>query len=163
MNTNVAQIKRYTRSRKSTDGTSPLSRGGGCGSFTSAISTLLGPYDPMVPDAEVLRIMVEVFEALELDDIYIKIKPQTDSGWHLRRCGRSGRKSSRLVSSAVDKLDKAPWDAVRKEMVEDNGLSEEVADRIGKICESQRRLARYAGLASGRMRRWLGIRWCRRG
>ncbi|KAF5618485.1 histidine-tRNA ligase mitochondrial [Fusarium tjaetaba] len=38
----------------------------------------------------------------------------------------------RPVSSAVDKLDKAPWDEVKKEMVDEKGLAEEVADRIGE-------------------------------
>lgn len=37
----------------------------------------------------------------------------------------------RSISSAVDKLDKATWDEVKREMVEDKGLSDEVANRIG--------------------------------
>lgn len=36
----------------------------------------------------------------------------------------------RATSSAVDKLDKAPWDEVRRELLE-KGLSEEVGDRVG--------------------------------
>lgn len=36
----------------------------------------------------------------------------------------------RQISSAVDKLDKMPWQDVRKEMVEEKGLDGEVADRI---------------------------------
>lgn len=31
----------------------------------------------------------------------------------------------------VDKLDKEPWEAVKREMTEEKGLSPEVADRIG--------------------------------
>ena len=37
----------------------------------------------------------------------------------------------RPISSAVDKLDKMPWEDVRKEMIEEKGLAEEVADKIG--------------------------------
>lgn len=37
----------------------------------------------------------------------------------------------RPISSAVDKLDKMPWDDVRKEMVDEKGLMPEVADKIG--------------------------------
>ncbi len=37
----------------------------------------------------------------------------------------------RCISSAVDKLDKAPWAEVKKEMME-KGLSDDVADRIGE-------------------------------
>jgi len=39
----------------------------------------------------------------------------------------------RTICSAVDKLDKSPWDEVRREMVDEKGLSEEVADRIGEF------------------------------
>jgi histidyl-tRNA synthetase len=35
--------------------------------------------------------------------------------------------------SAIDKLDKEPWDAVRAEMVEDKGLPGDVADTIGQF------------------------------
>ena len=37
----------------------------------------------------------------------------------------------RPICSAVDKLDKSPWEEVRKEMVDEKGLDEEVADKIG--------------------------------
>ncbi len=37
----------------------------------------------------------------------------------------------RSLSSAVDKLDKAPWAEMKKEMME-KGLSNEVADKIGE-------------------------------
>ena len=34
------------------------------------------------------------------------------------------------ICSAIDKLDKEPWDRVRQEMINDKGLPEVVADRI---------------------------------
>ncbi|EHL03611.1 putative Histidyl-tRNA synthetase [Glarea lozoyensis 74030] len=37
-----------------------------------------------------------------------------------------------LADQAVDKLDKLPWAEVRKEMTEEKGLAEEVADKIGE-------------------------------
>lgn len=36
------------------------------------------------------------------------------------------------ISLRSDKLDKMPWAEVKKEMVEEKGLSEEVADKIGE-------------------------------
>lgn len=36
----------------------------------------------------------------------------------------------RPISSAVDKLDKSPWEEVRKEMIEVKNLDPKVADRI---------------------------------
>ncbi|KAI1754137.1 hypothetical protein F4782DRAFT_545043 [Xylaria castorea] len=38
----------------------------------------------------------------------------------------------RAIRSAVDKLDKATWEDVEKEMAEEKGLTEETADHIGK-------------------------------
>ena len=38
----------------------------------------------------------------------------------------------RPICSAIDKLDKEPWEEVRREMIEDKGLPAEVADRIGE-------------------------------
>lgn len=40
---------------------------------------------------------------------------------------------SRPICSAIDKLDKAPWEEVRQEMVVEKGLPESVADRIGEF------------------------------
>jgi len=41
----------------------------------------------------------------------------------------------RSICSAVDKLDKSPWEEVRKEMVEEKGLAAEVADKIGEYVQ----------------------------
>ena len=38
----------------------------------------------------------------------------------------------RAICSAIDKLDKAPWEDVRDEMVDEKGLPEDEADRIGQ-------------------------------
>ena len=39
----------------------------------------------------------------------------------------------RAICSAVDKLDKTPWSEVRSEMINEKGLAEDVADRIGEF------------------------------
>jgi hypothetical protein len=39
----------------------------------------------------------------------------------------------RAICSAIDKLDKEPWEAVRCEMVEEKGLPADVADTIGQF------------------------------
>ena len=35
----------------------------------------------------------------------------------------------------MDKLDKEPWEVVKREMTDDKGLKEEVADRIGTFVQ----------------------------
>jgi histidyl-tRNA synthetase len=39
------------------------------------------------------------------------------------------------LSSAIDKLDKEPWEAVRAEMTEEKGLPMAVADKIGEFVQ----------------------------
>ncbi|CAM6128994.1 unnamed protein product [Calypogeia fissa] len=43
----------------------------------------------------------------------------------------------RSICSAIDKLDKLPWDQVKKEMVEEKGLQQEVADKIGGLVQKR--------------------------
>jgi histidyl-tRNA synthetase len=67
---------------------------------------IAGTYDPMIPDAEILRIIVEVFEALGLDeDITIKVNHRKILDGLFTASGVPADKI-RTISSAVDKLDK---------------------------------------------------------
>lgn len=91
---------------------------------------IAGVYDPMIPDAETLCVIVEVFEALDLD-ITIKLNHRKILDGLFAVAGVPADKI-RSISSAVDKLDKMAWPDVKKEMVEEKGLGEDVADRIGQ-------------------------------
>jgi histidyl-tRNA synthetase len=89
-----------------------------------------GASDPMLADAEILKIVVEVFEKLEWKNRYvIKINDRRILDGMFEVCGVPEDKI-RSISSAVDKLDKAPWEEVRQEMVEIKGLAPEIADKI---------------------------------
>ncbi|KAK2589959.1 Cytoplasmic and mitochondrial histidine tRNA synthetase [Conoideocrella luteorostrata] len=90
---------------------------------------IAGVYDPMVPDAEILCVIVDVFEALGLG-ITIKINHRRILDGLFAVAGVPADKM-RSISSAVDKLDKMPWEDVKKEMLE-KGLSDETADQIGE-------------------------------
>ncbi|KAJ8015641.1 hypothetical protein DPEC_G00028220 [Dallia pectoralis] len=74
---------------------------------------IAGQYDPMIPDAECLKIVHEILSELELGDFRIK------------------------VNDRLDKLDKMSWEDVRSEMVKEKGLSEEAADQIGQYVSMQ--------------------------
>lgn len=85
----------------------------------------------MVPDSEILRIVVEVFEALDLKkEITIKLNHRKILDGLFAVAGVPADKT-RAISSAVDKLDKMSWEEVKKEMLE-KGLEEKVADIIGE-------------------------------
>lgn len=91
---------------------------------------IAGVYDPMLPDAEILLIVVETLDALGLEGFTIKLNHRKILDGIFDVCGVPSDKT-RAISSAVDKLDKSPWEEVRREMTEDKGLDGGVADKIG--------------------------------
>ena len=91
---------------------------------------IAGTYDAMVPDAECLCVVTEALDALGIEGFTIKVNHRKILDAIFAICGVPEDKI-RTISSAVDKLDKSPWDEVRREMVEDKGLDGAVADKIG--------------------------------
>lgn len=92
---------------------------------------IAGQYDPMVPDAEVLAILCESLSKLDIGDFTVKINHRKILDGVFALCGVPEDKT-RAISSAVDKLDKAPWAEVKREMVDEKGLDPVVADKIGE-------------------------------
>jgi histidyl-tRNA synthetase len=131
MNRDVQQIKRY-HIAKVYRRDQPAMTKGRMREFYQCDIDIAGVYDPMLPDAEVLRITTEVFEGLGWQGRYtIKLNHRKVLDGIFEVCGVPAEKI-RTISSAVDKLDKLPWAEVRKEMTEEKGLAEEVADKIGE-------------------------------
>ena len=94
-----------------------------------------GTYDPMLPDAEILRVTCEIFEDLGWKGNYtIKVNHRKLLDGIFEVCGVPKEKI-RTISSAVDKLDKLPWAEVRTEMTEEKGLDAAVADKIGEYVQ----------------------------
>lgn len=91
---------------------------------------IAGQYDPMLPDSECLRIIYEALKSLELGPFTIKVNHRCLLDGIFAACGVPSEKF-RTICSAVDKLDKSPWEEVRKEMVEEKGLEGAIADKIG--------------------------------
>ncbi|KAJ4009027.1 Cytoplasmic and mitochondrial histidine tRNA synthetase [Fusarium irregulare] len=131
MNKQIQNIKRY-HIAKVYRRDQPAMTKGRMREFYQCDFDIAGTYDPMLPDAEVIRIVTEVFEGLGWNDGYtIKLNHRKILDGIFQVCGVPEDKI-RTISSAVDKLDKLPWADVRKEMTEDKGLDGEVADRIGE-------------------------------
>lgn len=89
-----------------------------------------GNYDMMVPDAEILTVLCEGLTGLGITDFKVKLNHRKILDGIFQACGVK-EEDVRKVSSAVDKLDKLPWAAVKKEMCVDKNQPEEVADKIG--------------------------------
>ncbi|CCE79543.1 Piso0_001615 [Millerozyma farinosa CBS 7064] len=96
---------------------------------------IAGSYDSMVPDAEILSLLCEGLDGLGIQDFKIKINHRKILDGIFQAAGVKDE-DVRKISSAVDKLDKSPWEAVKKEIVVEKGQSEEVADRIGEVVKN---------------------------
>uniref|UniRef100_A0A7S2LH49 Histidine--tRNA ligase, cytoplasmic n=2 Tax=Skeletonema marinoi TaxID=267567 RepID=A0A7S2LH49_9STRA len=93
---------------------------------------IAGVYGRMVPDSECLAVACEILDSLPIGDFGIKLNHRRLLDAILDLCGVPADKF-RTICSAVDKLDKEPWSEVRREMVEEKGLSGDVADKIGEF------------------------------
>jgi histidyl-tRNA synthetase len=85
----------------------------------------------MVPDAEILSLLCTILTKLDVGEFTIKLNNRKILDGIFEVCGVPADKI-RTISSAVDKLDKAPWAEVKKEMTEEKGLDPAVADKIGE-------------------------------
>ncbi|XP_032928816.1 histidine--tRNA ligase, cytoplasmic-like isoform X1 [Catharus ustulatus] len=95
---------------------------------------IAGQFDPMIPDAECLKIVHEILSDLQLGDFVIKVNDRRILNGVFVVCGVPESKFIPACST-VDKLDKMPWEEVRSEMVGEKGLSPEAADRIGEYVQ----------------------------
>ncbi|XP_057645176.1 histidine--tRNA ligase, mitochondrial [Chionomys nivalis] len=95
---------------------------------------IAGQFDPMIPDAECLKVMCEILSGLQLGDFLIKVNDRRVVDGMFAVCGVPESKF-RTICSSMDKLDKMSWEDVRHEMVVKKGLAPEVADRIGEYAQ----------------------------
>ncbi|RMZ79475.1 hypothetical protein DV738_g3339, partial [Chaetothyriales sp. CBS 135597] len=129
MNPNIKAYKRFAISKVYRRDQPAISKGR-MREFYQCDIDFAGPSDPMIADSEVISIIVEVFNALEWKGRYtIKLNDRRILDGMFEVCGVPADKI-RSISSAVDKLDKLPWEEVRQEMVETKGLDPAVADKI---------------------------------
>lgn len=129
MNPTIQSIKRY-HIAKVYRRDQPAMTKGRMREFYQCDFDIAGTYDHMLPDAEILRIVCEVFQGLGWEGQYtIKLNHRKILDGIFEACGVPKEKI-RTISSAVDKLDKLQWEEVRKEMTDEKGLDGEIADKI---------------------------------
>ncbi|KAI3384018.1 hypothetical protein SNEBB_002634 [Seison nebaliae] len=93
---------------------------------------IAGLSDRMLADSECLRIVHEILTELQLTEFEIKVNHRLILDGMLEICGVSEEKF-RTICSSIDKLDKEDWSTVKKEIMEEKGLTEDVANRIGEF------------------------------
>ena len=86
----------------------------------------------MLPDAEVFKVIHEILSAVDVGKFVIKCNHRSILDGIFEISGVPEDKF-RSICSAVDKLDKQPWSIVRTEMIDEKGLSEAAADKIGEF------------------------------
>ncbi|KAF8545445.1 hypothetical protein BDD12DRAFT_914949 [Trichophaea hybrida] len=135
MNPQIQHIKRYHIAKVYRRDQPAMSKGR-MREFYQCDFDIAGSYDSMLPDAEVLRIAMEILDSLNIGKYTIKTNHRKILDGLFEVCGVPTEKI-RQISSAVDKLDKLPWEDVRKEMTEEKGLAPEVADKIGQYVQKK--------------------------
>jgi histidyl-tRNA synthetase len=125
----VGNIKRYHIARVYRRDNPAMARGR-FREFYQCDFDIAGTYPSMMADSEVLKVMTEILGSLDIGSFAIKINHRGLLDAALEVSGVPASKF-RTICSAVDKLDKETWEEVRREMVEDKGLTPEAADRVG--------------------------------
>ncbi|KFB46692.1 hypothetical protein ZHAS_00014687 [Anopheles sinensis] len=126
---NVRQMKRY-HIAKVYRRDNPQVTHGRYREFYQCDFDIAGTYDPMLPDAECIKVVAEILTELDVGDFTVKLNHRRLLDGVFEVCGVPKDKF-RTVCSSVDKLDKMPWDTVRREMIEEKGLDERTVDQIG--------------------------------
>jgi len=104
MNPQITSIKRY-HIAKVYRRDQPAMAKGRMREFYQCDFDIAGVYDPMLPDAEILRIAMEILDSLNIGKYTIKTNHRKILDGLFEVCGVPAEKI-RQISSAVDKLDK---------------------------------------------------------
>jgi len=127
----ISSIKRYHIAKVYRRDNPSIARGR-LREFYQCDFDIAGQYDPMMPDAEILKIVQEILSSINVGKFVIKVNHRMILDGIFEVCGVKSD-MFRTICSSVDKLDKSPWEEVKKEMVEEKGLEEAAADRIGEF------------------------------
>lgn len=124
----VKQIKRYQIGRVYRRD-NPVMTKGRFREFYQCDFDIAGEYDLMLPDSETISLISEILSSLDIGPFEIKLNHRKLLDGIFAVCGVPEEKF-RPICSAVDKLDKTPWEEVKKEMTDVKGLDPEIADKI---------------------------------
>ncbi|XP_051230406.1 histidine--tRNA ligase, cytoplasmic [Lolium perenne] len=97
---------------------------------------IAGVYEPMEPDFEVIKVLTELLDKLDIGVYEVKLNHRKLLDGMLEICGVPAEKF-RTVCSSIDKLDKLTFEEVKKELVEDKGVSDETAENIGSLVKTK--------------------------
>ncbi|CAD8196519.1 unnamed protein product [Paramecium pentaurelia] len=95
---------------------------------------IAGENDPMVADAELIKIIDQIFTKLDLGPFQIKISNRKLLDAMIQIAGIP-KTQFKTVCSSIDKLDKQPWKEIRQELIEKKGVTEEQTEILSKMVQ----------------------------
>lgn len=90
---------------------------------------IAGTYGLMIPDADLLSVVIDILKSLEIGSFIIKLNHRKFLDAMIQLAGCEQRKFKAICSS-IDKLDKEPWSAVKDELINQKGLNEEMCSKL---------------------------------
>ena len=90
-------------------------------------------YGKMVPDAEILKVAVEILSEIKVGKFIIKINHRKLLDLVINIAGISNDKF-KTVCSSIDKLDKEEWKTVKKELL-NKGVDDEKCEKLWTYCQ----------------------------
>uniref|UniRef100_A0A914XL36 histidine--tRNA ligase n=1 Tax=Plectus sambesii TaxID=2011161 RepID=A0A914XL36_9BILA len=124
----VAKMKRY-QIAKVYRRDQPVMTRGRYREFYQCDFDIAGQYDPLIPDAECLKIVDEILSSLGLGDFEMKLNHRLLLDGMFAVCGVEAAQF-KTVCSSVDKLDKVEWADIRNELIKEKGISAAVVDNL---------------------------------
>jgi histidyl-tRNA synthetase len=88
----------------------------------------------MLPDAEVLKVVVDILSKLEIGQFKVKVNHRKFLDAIVEMSGCEKRKFKTICAS-IDKLDKEPWEKVRDELIVSKGLTPEQTEKLAYFVE----------------------------
>uniref|UniRef100_A0A7S3IVP3 histidine--tRNA ligase n=1 Tax=Strombidium inclinatum TaxID=197538 RepID=A0A7S3IVP3_9SPIT len=95
---------------------------------------IAGQYGMMIPDADLLSVVVDILSSINIGGFLIKVNHRKFLDSMIQLAGCESRKFKAICSS-IDKLDKEPWSAVRDELLNQKGLTTEMCDKLEKFVQ----------------------------
>src|SRR3990167_9289060 len=93
---------------------------------------IAGDYDPMLPDSECLTIIHDIMTQLDVGKHEIKLCHRVLLEGIVLLSGAPLAKF-KAICSAIDKLDKEPWDDVKRELIDEKGIDPAAVEKIGQF------------------------------
>lgn len=97
---------------------------------------IAGQFEKMGPDFEVLVVLTELLDELNIGEYEVKLNHRKLLDGMMAICGVPPEKF-RTICSSIDKLDKQSFENIKKEMVNEKGLSNETAEAIGSFVKQR--------------------------